>query len=468
MSGPKVVRIVTREEIIELCEGLLARLDAAVNRWIDTGTRNEAIAESDIENLRSRVRQMRGMLERDEFMALQKQVPDEIAFLSSDMSARLKKVKERKARARTNRRRQAAGNRAMVSALKSGGVDVPAEPLERLEQAASDKITDTETSALLAEALSHLPAETTGPQTTERQRELAATLAGSEQGDTIAQWQVRQATADTDPRLAHADTMIEELAALGFTTESETLAARSARLVDEPGAPQAALRIDSLIADLSAACVAAEHALAQRARLEECHAELARIESQGASDLAAAIVTAVTATENLTSHGAVAADQVDNLVTQANRFVFDHREAIAAEARRRAILEGLSSLGYELREGMSVAFASGESIVMPNTSTPGFGLEVASAGTQEQMQVRVVAFGTDGVPRDTSRDADIETMWCGDLAKLRERLAASGSTVSIEMARDAGAVPLKIVEAETAGIYYDETQHPTAGTRTMT
>ena len=33
MSGPKVVRIVTREEILALCEGQLARVDAALADW---------------------------------------------------------------------------------------------------------------------------------------------------------------------------------------------------------------------------------------------------------------------------------------------------------------------------------------------------------------------------------------------------------------------------------------------------
>ncbi|BBI42545.1 hypothetical protein ALP64_204920 [Pseudomonas syringae pv. actinidiae] len=39
MSGPKVVRIVTREEIIAICEGHLQRLERAVNRWQTQATR---------------------------------------------------------------------------------------------------------------------------------------------------------------------------------------------------------------------------------------------------------------------------------------------------------------------------------------------------------------------------------------------------------------------------------------------
>ncbi|MGE8334829.1 hypothetical protein, partial [Pseudomonas laurylsulfatiphila] len=33
MSGPKVVRIVTREEILAICDGHLQRLELALARW---------------------------------------------------------------------------------------------------------------------------------------------------------------------------------------------------------------------------------------------------------------------------------------------------------------------------------------------------------------------------------------------------------------------------------------------------
>jgi hypothetical protein len=40
MSGPKVVRIVTREEILGICHGQLARVDAALAEWTRKGRRN--------------------------------------------------------------------------------------------------------------------------------------------------------------------------------------------------------------------------------------------------------------------------------------------------------------------------------------------------------------------------------------------------------------------------------------------
>lgn len=44
MSGPKVVRIVTREEHEAICRGMLARIDAALEQWAETGRRNDCLA----------------------------------------------------------------------------------------------------------------------------------------------------------------------------------------------------------------------------------------------------------------------------------------------------------------------------------------------------------------------------------------------------------------------------------------
>ena len=48
MSGPTVVRVVTREELVAICQGQLARLDRALEHWISQGRRADALDEADI------------------------------------------------------------------------------------------------------------------------------------------------------------------------------------------------------------------------------------------------------------------------------------------------------------------------------------------------------------------------------------------------------------------------------------
>ena len=62
--------------------------------------------------------------------------------------------------------------------------------------------------------------------------------------------------------------------------------------------------------------------------------------------------------------------------------------------------------------------------------------------------MRAVAFGTGGLGPDPGRDRDAETIWCGDVTRLRERLAESGGEFAIEKARRIGEVPLKRIALE--------------------
>ena len=52
MSGPKVVRIVTREEIIATCKDILAQLEVEIRRWEKIGTRNELLSDDEIDATR--------------------------------------------------------------------------------------------------------------------------------------------------------------------------------------------------------------------------------------------------------------------------------------------------------------------------------------------------------------------------------------------------------------------------------
>lgn len=54
MSGPKVVRVVTREEIIAICQGHIAALVAAFEQWQRVGKRNEIVDAEDIRLAQSR------------------------------------------------------------------------------------------------------------------------------------------------------------------------------------------------------------------------------------------------------------------------------------------------------------------------------------------------------------------------------------------------------------------------------
>ena len=118
----------------------------------------------------------------------------------------------------------------------------------------------------------------------------------------------------------------------------------------------------------------------------------------------------------------------------------------AADARRRAVLQGLASLGYEVSEGMATAWVQGGQLVLRKAANADYGVELGGGTKTERLQVRAVAFGGGQVERNTLRDRDMEATWCSEFQQLRTLLSKSGGGIEIEHALPVGAMPLKVVE----------------------
>jgi hypothetical protein len=199
------------------------------------------------------------------------------------------------------------------------------------------------------------------------------------------------------------------------------------------------LLIDSVIIDLAEATRVARERDRLMTMLRDQAIALGRFASDPARALVAEMDAAIAGSDT---------SRAEALLASAGALATAETSRLAAVARRNAILRGLSSLGYEVREGMATAFANGEAVVMRHANTPGFGLEMSGPPEAHRLQMRVVAFSPPGTSRDSSRDRDVELQWCGNLERLRELLAASGGEIAIERAVAAGGVALKVIGDE--------------------
>lgn len=449
MSGPKVVRIVTREEVVALCQQHLARLDAAVAAWIVTGLRNDIVSEKDVAAAETRRDQLRKMLAAEAFLELQKSVPEEIAFLEADIQRRLAAAIARAAEERTRQRRRAGAAKALLAELKATGAEVPAALSQSLEALSSNRGDEQKGDRAFAGAfeLLHRRKAPSTEAASGQTREIAGRLGNGSRSESLADWKKRRLEGDEDNRLQRIDRLIAELIAVDEDA-ARTFERRLAALHGEAVDARSALLADSLVADLAEATRKAREKHRLLAKLREQLAEIKGISSAQARALIADLEAAIAASDISRAHSLLAAAAAET-TAEIGR--------VAAEARRQAILQGLSSLGYEVREGMATAFAKGEAVVMRHSNTPGFGLEVSGPPETQRLQMRVVAFGSPGAPRDSSRDRDIELQWCGDFSKLQSALGEIGSEIAIERSLAVGAVPLRVVSDET-GVKVDEAQ----------
>ena len=446
MSGPKAFRIVTRAEIISICRRSLARLDAAIEFWTSTCKRNGTIDQSDIDRLIARRDEIRRMLDADRFTDLQKQVIAEISFLSADAERRAERVAESEAKRKGDQRRANSAAQALLAKFEASNIEIPVELRRELTTPAASV---ESLNKAVSKGLMLLQPTDRSEGVTERQRALADRLGAGHRRITLEEWTSQQTGASDDQALLKVDKLLGELAGLGI--DPSPFSARIAALEAEPRIRQA-LVADSLLLDLSSAIRTGR----ERARLErdlaERQAELSEMKSAEAAALRVEIGQAI----------AKAGSNDQELVKRADFLIESEVRSMAAEERRRAVLEGLASLGYEVSEGMMTAWVSGGKIVLRKPANPGYGVELLAGSQTDVMQVRAVGIGNPAEARDAGRDRDMETIWCGEFERLQSLVAKAGGNVAIESARPVGQYPLKVVTdlaAHPADIDVTSTRH---------
>jgi hypothetical protein len=433
MSGPKAFRIVTRAEIVTICRRSLARLDAAIEDWISRGQRNGTIHKADIDKVIARRDALRGLLSADSFVELQKQLPAEISYLQADAERRAEKAAELEAQSKRAVRRMKGTAQALLASFESSGIQIPNElrvelmssstPPERLEAVINR-----------AFLILHSPSATKG--VTDLQRDIAARLGAGEKRVSLEEWTSQQPGATEDKALLRVDGFLGKLKGLGIDPGS--FSARISSLELEPPARRSLLA-DSLLLDLAAAVKNGREHAQFLANLRARHAELSEMNSPEAASLRSEIGQSLSGA----SQGGEA-----ELLQRADFLIEAEVQSMAAEERRRAVLEGLAALGYEVSEGMATAWVDSGRVVLRKAVNPGYGVELSGGSKSDLLQVRAVAFGNSTDTRDTSRDRDIERIWCGEFERLQSLIAKDGGSLAIEHARPIGQFPLKLVEDE--------------------
>lgn len=437
MSGPKVVRIVTREEIVAVCEGLLAQLDAALEEWIRVGRRNETLADAEITASRARRDGLRRLLAEDRFLELQKAAPAEIAFLANDQQARLTRAAAVRAEARSAARRTGAVCSSILSALDRAGADVPADLRRELEEGAAGRADGT---AAVTKGFRLLSARE-APMVTEHQRRLASAHKGVDDRQGYDEWLASQPKSAEDEDVARLDSRIAELAVLLGDAATAAFEDRLRKVASDASSRRSML-VDALQADLAHAVFHARERRVLETRLRLLAAELTQAASEPCEALARSIAGALDGPS----------ESLLLLEKEGRELLGRVRSEAAAEARRRAVLRGLVDLGYQVSEGLETAWAKDGRVVLRRPSQPGYGVELAGKGDLARVQMRAVAIRDAAGGGDTDRDRDAETLFCGDVARLSEQFAAAGGDVVIERALPIGAAPLKVVTDETGAL----------------
>lgn len=435
MSGPKVVRVVTREERVSQCQLLLARLDESVTLWKEACQNMEQVGQSDLHKVIARRNELEDLFRSDQFDYFTRGANDEAAFLESDISRRRVLYFEAKARESSRRESGLQTARTLLSVLSNSTSATDEGLLKSLELAATGNLSREEVDKLLAQGFKAVsPAQEKG--LSQSQLDLAKRLSSGRGAESLEQW-----TAPIPHANPRAEAVARAIAELALHAQQGAAAEFEKRLdtvkaILDVG--QRDLRLDSLNIEVNDA----RH---RAIRLSELVKDIKLLDAE----LTAFGQETDQLRYKLQEVLVIASPVEREEVLQGVRAGFSEmQKRRAASHRRRAVLHGLAKLGYAVNEGMSTALSNAGRVVVQKPGFPGYGVELLGGGDAERLQVRTVALSS---VRDKTQDLDAEQRWCSDFTKLRTDLGTIGTQLVIERAMEVGAVPLRVVETDARG-----------------
>ncbi len=245
MSGPKVVRIVTREEILAICEAHLKRLAIALERWQVQASRIGELSEADRAAAVSRHERLRALLQQDQLRELQKAVPVEIDYLEHDLEER-----EERAIIRATQKRQQQ-RRIHLHALQAKPGLATSELLQEVSELAQGARRE-DADSLLTKGFALLASAPEQEVVGAEQHALAQRLKSDGPAPSLADWIANQPLDDSrDVRLLRIDRHIAELQLLQGAQAAEAFVLRLEKAEAESLPQTRNLLLDSLVLDLA-------------------------------------------------------------------------------------------------------------------------------------------------------------------------------------------------------------------------
>lgn len=447
MSGPKVVRIVTLEEMTATSKGHLARLDQSIKQWQKAMDKLNETDKKFYETIIAKRKTFDQMLEEQRFSDIQRLVPIEITSLSDDIAQRRQLKVAAKSQQAIEEKQAKENIKALINLLNNKQVVLNDQFNNELQQAIKGKYQGN-VNQLLTKAFNLLTPKNT-KELSEKQQALLDRMVVDDTTQTFASWLEQQnIELQKDPYIQKIEHYLAELS-LEQKEVYDVFIERLNNIEQELQPNRKKLLLDSIILDLAQAVNEAKERGVLQAQLELLIAELQQKTTEPLDF-------------DFNKLDTMSVNELKILIDNCEHTLAKITEKTEAMYRQQVILQGLASLGYEVRHGMDTQWAKDGRLVLRNPSTLGYGIELAANAEVARMQVRAVKLTSEN---NQQRDSDIETLWCSDFTKLQQWLAKQGSDLIIEKALPVGAVPLKSVISEEIDSLQKTTEQKTLSSK---
>jgi hypothetical protein len=437
MSGPKVVRIVTREEIEAICRGLIRAFELTAAQLLQQARRYDLPRAALEKDIASRRETLTTLFDDGRWRDLQKLAPAMTGYLAAEGQSIKFQAQAAAEAARSKRRHLTDSARSLILLLESTGKTIPGAlrtiPREAL-LANDQQLTSMKT--LIDQQIQQQASRDGSDVLSAEDLELAERLGAGGKGQTVAEWLALRQVATVDTASGRLDALLAEIETNEDAIVAQGFIERAAAIAGEESEQRRALLTDSLILDAAAS---AHRRHEQEAKFNELRATQASLEG-----LATGPAQAMASSIAKVLQGSDTAN-VDQLIAEGASLIESETRDLAATSRRRAILTGLASLGYEVREGMATSWVRDGRVMLRKPGTPDYGVELGAPADAARLQIRLVGSDRPATPRSVQRDRDQETIWCSEFGKLQDLIAKSSGELIIERAQPVGVVAVKTV-----------------------
>ena len=432
MSGPKVVRVVTKQEIMANCRDRIEAVQDTIEQWRRIASKHDVLSAEDEKNVEKKLYAIIKLFEREQFRDVEKNCADEIKALRSDMG-RIRDAAIAKAELeRSMRRRIQYSAETLIKNFTAQNQQAPYELSEIVSTALTAHEKDLSgMNATLSRIFTEYNINSVEQQKmTPLQVELSKILSEGESLQTLADWKLVHNDNIADHRL---DRLLAELTTIENSNIAKPFLDRVTLIEKETSPKQRSLLTDSLVLDLVSHSNERKTQEAVIISMRETRSNLRGLSSQEAQDLIGSLTKAIDSEDT---------SSFKTLNEKGFELLKNEKKIIAGTARRTAILKGLFELGYEVKENMATAWAENGRIVVKKPNEDSYGVELGAVEDAERMQVQLVSFDQS---INASEDLNRETVWCSEFSHLKLALEQSGTALHIEKALPVGSKPLKRV-----------------------
>lgn len=257
-------------------------------------------------------------------------------------------------------------------------------------------------------------------------------------------WQSGEPQSPFAQQCHQIELMIEKLRLVGNEVEANHHANQLIEMQKFSDSKKQRLLADSLIMNMA-------ESLRNSIRRIELMEELARLCAELESFDDKEMLTLSRDTEAVAS--LATAEQLDVMITKLKQAIETHEQQLSMRQQCAAVLAGLSELGYVVHENAVNSWLDNGQVVVPHATIPDYGLELG--GKQARFQARTVALTHQ---RDTTRDKDVDAIWCSQHQQLQTILAKSHAELLIERVLPAGQNAMKVIEREDTAHQHAVTQ----------